>query len=410
LWTQTYPESLSYSISLDNIDPATTGDFGNYSTSTYGFPMTASWNMISLPLVTPDPRKGVVYPTAISNAFAFSNGYFNQDTIQPGTGYWLKFSAPQKIWIAGDPIHSDTIALSPGWNLIGGINDSVPTSTIVTDPPNITSDNFYGFQGAYTTSPALKPGQAYWIKSSDAGQLFLNAPAAYIASKRVWPPPEFARLNSLTIKDAKGNQQTLYFGTAHGTSARYELPPLPPSECFDVRFADGTQAAFLPSERNAQSLNLHVQSQNYPLQVSWQLANEESIPYMLGDGTKMIASFSAREGKLTVNNLPKGELVLEPADAAVPAKFRLYQNSPNPFNPATSIRFSLAARSIIRLSIYNVVGQKIATLAEGEYEAGTHDVRWSPSVASGMYFYQLEASSVGSNQHFRETRKMLLLK
>ena len=324
LWTQTYPESLSYTVSLDNIDPSFSADFGIYSTTAYGFSMTGSWNMISLPLVTADPRKVIVYPTAISNAFAFSNGYFNQDTLKPGAGYWLKFPAPQKIWIAGAPRHSDTIALSPGWNLIGSINDSVPTPTVTTDPPAIISNNFYGFQGAYTTSPALKPGQAYWIKASESGQLFLHAPAAYIASKLAWPPPELSRLNSLTIRDAIGNQETVYFGGARGTNARYELPPLPPPECFDIRFDDGTLAAFQPHDAKARSLNLRIQSQNYPLRISWQLANEESIPYVLSDGPKKIASLRPKEGKLTITALSKGELVLEPSGGEVPTEFRLF--------------------------------------------------------------------------------------
>lgn len=81
------------------------------------------------------------------------------------------------------------------------------------------------------------------------------------------------------------------------------------------------------------------------------------------------------------------------------------QNSPNPFNPTTEIRFSLPSAMNVRLDVYNIVGQKVATLADDRFSAGTHYVTWDASgYASGVYFYRLTADE------FTVTRKMLLLK
>ena len=89
----------------------------------------------------------------------------------------------------------------------------------------------------------------------------------------------------------------------------------------------------------------------------------------------------------------------------LPTEFALHQNYPNPFNPATEISFSLPNAADVKLEIFNIMGQRVATLADQHLEAGNHGVIWDGShVASGVYFYRLEAGD------FVESRKMVLLK
>jgi PKD repeat protein len=94
----------------------------------------------------------------------------------------------------------------------------------------------------------------------------------------------------------------------------------------------------------------------------------------------------------------------------VPDDFALYQNYPNPFNPTTIISFALPYSSNVELEIFNIMGQKVTTLANRAYEAGVHSIEWhgvdanGRTVASGMYFYRLRTD------RDVETRKMLLLK
>jgi len=88
-----------------------------------------------------------------------------------------------------------------------------------------------------------------------------------------------------------------------------------------------------------------------------------------------------------------GATAVEPVSEA-PKAFALSQNYPNPFNPATTISYSLPARAWVRLSVYNTLGQLVATLVNGEEEAGIHEVRFNGSNrASGIYFYRLQAGS-----------------
>jgi hypothetical protein len=87
----------------------------------------------------------------------------------------------------------------------------------------------------------------------------------------------------------------------------------------------------------------------------------------------------------------------------LPHSFELKQNYPNPFNPTTVISWQLAVGSQVKLTVYALNGQKVATLVDEKQPAGTHSVEWDASgLASGVYFYQLEAKK------FKQVRKMLL--
>lgn len=85
--------------------------------------------------------------------------------------------------------------------------------------------------------------------------------------------------------------------------------------------------------------------------------------------------------------------------------YELYTNYPNPFNPETTIEFSLPAHEQVSLVIYNMLGEKVEVLLNSGYPAGHHKVRWNAeNIPSGLYFYRLIAGD------FVRTKKMLLLK
>lgn len=92
-------------------------------------------------------------------------------------------------------------------------------------------------------------------------------------------------------------------------------------------------------------------------------------------------------------------------DVTAPADFSLGQNYPNPFNPSTRITYSLAAQSSVSLKVYDILGNKIATLVNTSQGVGVYEVSFNSSnLASGLYFYTLRAGN------FTSTKKMMLLK
>jgi hypothetical protein len=89
----------------------------------------------------------------------------------------------------------------------------------------------------------------------------------------------------------------------------------------------------------------------------------------------------------------------------MPQEFSVAQNYPNPFNARTSISFALPEQSDVRIEVFNLLGQKTATIAEGLFPAGNHTVTWDASdVASGVYYYKLTAGD------FSAIKMMTLLK
>jgi hypothetical protein len=92
-----------------------------------------------------------------------------------------------------------------------------------------------------------------------------------------------------------------------------------------------------------------------------------------------------------------------------PNEFTLSQNYPNPFNPTTNIRYNLGKAGMVSLRIYNLLGSEVAELVNDYQEAGSHIIEFNTSnkinnIASGVYFYRLEAGS------FVSTKKLILIK
>jgi len=105
---------------------------------------------------------------------------------------------------------------------------------------------------------------------------------------------------------------------------------------------------------------------------------------------------------------------VESQKPTVPDQFELSQNYPNPFNPSTTISFAIPENSNVKLSVYNLLGEEITTLLNGDLSAGYHSVDWNSLkngklISSGIYFYSINATGASGNK-FISAKKMILLK
>lgn len=144
------------------------------------------------------------------------------------------------------------------------------------------------------------------------------------------------------------------------------------------------------------------------VQMDWTVpANIGSFPriYALIDPDQQIDEIHDNNNK-GWNVLGKQPFVgIEENIVGLPSEYTLYQNYPNPFNPGTTFEFSIPKSGMVTLEVYNVLGQKVATLVSEELFAGNHSYYWDAGwLASGVYIYRLQAGE------FVESKKLLFLK
>ncbi len=154
------------------------------------------WNLVSIPLVLENYMKNAVFPTASSQAFSYGGAYIQRDTLYNAGGFWAKFDSEQEILIQGQLLVTDTVNVSPGWNLIGSISDPVAVGSITSVPGGMTTSKFYSYASSYVETGTIEPGRGYWVKVDVAGALILSASGPTAAGNRInlnglrdYPPP-----------------------------------------------------------------------------------------------------------------------------------------------------------------------------------------------------------------------------
>jgi hypothetical protein len=135
----------------------------------------------------------------------------------------------------------------------------------------------------------------------------------------------------------------------------------------------------------------------------------ETHSYTYTDNSLQEGSYTYRLKQVDYDGTFEYSDVVE-VDVTVPKVFALEQNYPNPFNPSTTIKFGLAADSKVSLTVFDILGQEVANLINGNVAAGSHEINFNASnVNSGVYFYRIDATGVdGTN--FTSVKKMILTK
>jgi hypothetical protein len=254
------------------------------------------WQMVSVPYGHDDMSKHSLFSTAISDAYSYSTGYSSTEYLQTGIGYWMKFpSADDPPMLMGAEITSCIVPVHAGWNLIGSITTPLSTSSITSDPPGMTTSQFFQYSNGYRTTTTVIPGKGYWVKVNQNGTLYLSSASSIEKSA------------CINIVESE------------------EIPPSAPTD--------------------------------------------ESM---------------------------YGQL---------PLKYELLQNFPNPFNPSTSISYKIPEATHVTFTIYNMLGQQVASLVDKNQDAGYYNIQFnSQHLASGIYFYKLQAGN------FFQTKKLTIIK
>jgi hypothetical protein len=165
-----------------------------------------------------------------------------------------------------------------------------------------------------------------------------------------------------------------------------------PGTSINVDILSGTDSVLLSNVSSGTNLHQAGVLQSIPtIKLRARLINS------FGNQTPVLYDWSVKWGPTLVE--------VTSISSVLPMEYALFQNYPNPFNPTSIIRYDLPKSSFVTLKVYDVLGREVTTLVNERQELGAHQVNWQAScIASGVYFYRLQAGS------FVETKKLILLR
>lgn len=412
-------------------DQNDTDDDGNgVDDQGFGVTLREGWNLVSVPIANstasnmePSDIFGSLFVDFEDGAsdldFAFEydgTDYQLVETLEAGKGYWVYASMPGDSVYAttyfGDligsngytSVYSTTAAITnSAYTLVG----SVVGNTVV---PQAKVSAMYSYvDGGYVavgggieasgTDYVIRPGRGYWILgSSDVDETtqasIFNDPSSRSGSliaKEILPDYDAITL----IHGDEFNVQKMTLND----SKDIITPPAPPRSFFTS--LNGTH---LRSSLN--NADIVIREAVEPIVLKFNPANSNSVLRVTLDGnvTEVAAggSFTTqKQGNYSISV----EVIGQEKESNMPNAIDLGQNYPNPFNPTTAISYTLNEAMPVQLNVFNMNGQKVATLVNATQSAGSYNVNFDASnLASGLYVYRL------TTPNGVITRKMTLMK
>ncbi|BDQ02180.1 MAG: hypothetical protein KatS3mg036_1041 [Ignavibacterium sp.] len=374
------------------------------------------WNLVSVPGAHPNNQNINTwwqYRDLSTNVYELTNNRYQTTTeVTTGKGYWLKHSG-NRIYNTGDEWPGSGLLSAPnlpinvttGWNIIGVYQTPLFINSNITSPPNIISSYAYGydiFSGFYSTN-TLQPGRGYFIKFNTAGKIVFS-PSMQKDVDEEFYLEKFS--DKIIITDNLQRLKTLYLTDEKINFDFFELPPLPFSDIFDIRFSSNRLVETL----SAKSV-IQLQAVDFPVKIK---LSDPSL-FLTDENGNNLNNYLNSDGEIVIDNPSIKKIFI--SNQLIPDEFTLEQNYPNPFNPTTKIQYSISSREFVQLKVYDLLGNEVATLVNEEKPAGRYEVEFTvgngnisnssflnKQITSGIYFYKLTAGE------FSSVKKMILIK
>lgn len=375
------------------------------------------------------------------------------EEFEQGTSFWLAADFDAFNTGPGQSYATEDfpILLQPEWNQIGHpfafpvlVQDILDFNQTL--PENTPFYTFENEEVGWETALELDPWKGYFIKNTDTADFNLTIPSMASSSSphraTKTQPQQFTWRIKVLAKVDRRTDANNYAGISEQAAGEWDLldlpePPPAPGKYISLyfphkdwqRFPDVYTTDFRPPVDNGAIWDFviatNVVGELAEIKFKWIESIPEEFEVFLID-EKIDLSQNLRQNpfysfttvsqpiqkklKLIVGKedfFSQNDLQLNP----IPSNFELLQNFPNPFNPATTIRYGLPNNGKVTLKIFNLLGEEIITLMNDEEKSsGYHAAVWDGrnaegrAVASGIYIYQLRTKS------FSKTKKMLLLK
>ena len=397
----------------------------------FEYNLSQYWNLISLPVTPEDNSLEVLFPNA-TVAYQFAGGtYVQADSLDNGKAYWLYVPNAETVTVEGLPFTDYSVPVNPPWEMLGSVSTpAIPT----VDPGNIVV--IYNFDQTYYQVPDLvmEPGFGYWVNmTEDVEEFSLNGEALLDGSAKVEDAEIVKKAASLddwklTLNlSCDANSFNLSIGCSENVD-NTPAPPAPPQysvwgELYEADWSAGPYFNMIqPSGADISTWlitidpngNANPQTSGTVL-LAW---DAESIPVqgllslVNSSGEILVEDMNTVESiEVTGSEIVHYEIVFNTTlgvgslENAIPADYMLYQNAPNPFNPVTQIKYYLLETGDVKVTVFNIMGEQVAILAEETQNQGFHVVNFeAANLTSGVYFYRIEAGD------FTDFKKMVLIK
>jgi photosystem II stability/assembly factor-like uncharacterized protein len=376
----------------------------------------------------------------------FPNGF---KTVRRGEGYWLITKQSYDVTFGNTEVQGSEedfgITLQPGYNMIGN-----PFPYSVSWAESFREDStvekvLWKFNGGFdTTTQVMEPFKGYFVRNRSTQskririnsspvdpslRLFKGSSGAFVDGPNGW------RMQLTAASPHADDRQNFVGMIENGTDGLdnedFSEPPLSPSDYLSLSFVQSggrLSADYRAIDPAGAGWDLEVISSKPDFPLTLKLSKFSEIPnnfkiflldivkeraYDITETMTYSTNFGKKEYRRNFRLLiGTEEFIGSKTDGIplIPIEYALFQNYPNPFNPKTTIRFSLAHSGQTSLEVFNLLGQKVKTVAEGNYGIGQYSADWDGTddlrqpVSSGIYYYRLITPS------FSAVRKMILVK
>ena len=284
------------------------------------------------------------------------------------------------------------------WNQFTVMSDTSGRGYCVLPNPQ---DSRVIYVGGYVT-PASGPNHPVLFKTTDAGVTWKRIGTSVINQ-------QWDLLNVLECD--KTNTNKVFAGTSNALYLSTDAGSTWSCVTTSVGYVHVNGLVIDPTNSNnvfvATSYNGVLLSTNGG--TTWRTFNEnltnvnvESIEY---DAANMVLYAGTQTGGVFRRNLATAPTSVNETVATIPGEYALHDAYPNPFNPSTTITFGLPKNCFVRLSVFSLLGERVAVLVSQELQAGYYRTMWNAAdMPTGVYIYRLEAGE------FVESKKLTLLK
>ncbi|MEW5797742.1 MAG: choice-of-anchor D domain-containing protein [Bacteroidota bacterium] len=368
-------------------------------------------------------------------------------SIKRGEGYWLITKQPTTVNFGTTDVQGTEedfeIVLQPGYNMIGN-PFPYEVSWVNSFKEDSVENVLWMYDGKFdTTSTVMQPFRGYFIKNG--GKTFKRV---MISSEQIPSPTSLPKSDpeeqltpqewkiQISAISKKSSDERNYIGmmknSLSGKDAYdFSEPPTAPTDYLSLSIRNNGErlaADYKPLSREGEFWDIQVASSTPGVPMNINLKKIGSLPsdfkiYLL-DKTKErvhdittslshVVTLDKKEYSREIRILVGRQSFVESNTNGiplVPLEYALSQNFPNPFNPTTSIRYSLSNTSHVKLEIFNTLGQRVKSLVQESQPIGTYLVEWDgtddgkKTVASGVYYYRLQANN------YTNVKKMTLIK